>query len=256
MIARGVAMYFIYAVAMVLFHPKFIYPFGPDPFVDPAFATHVLDDTQAHLHVTEEDTDGLAVLYFMGNGGSLAYFGAHLSVHTDAGHRVAALAYPGGGGIPGNPSETLLKAQALDSYDWLAAQHEGPIAVHGYSLGTGLALHVAANRDVAGIILDAPYARMCELMTRAAWLPACYLPGVQRWNSLVYADQIDAPVLVFHGTADDLIPVEAGQKLVASMLDAGKGVSYVALEGANHHNILRHPGYVTQFDDFLSNLPF
>ncbi|MDO6590600.1 hypothetical protein DS901_05930 [Loktanella sp. D2R18] len=248
-------MYLIYAVAMVLLHPKYIYPFGSDPFVDPAFATHVLDDTQAHLHLSDGDTDGLAILYFMGNGGSLAYFGAHLSVHRDAGHRVAALAYPGGGGIPGNPSETVLKAQALDSYDWLVARHEGPIAVHGYSLGTGLALHVGANRDVNGIVLEAPYTRLCDLMMRASWLPACYIPGIQRWNSTSYVDQIEAPVLVLHGTEDDLIPITYGQKLVTGLLEAGQEVVFVPLAGANHHNTLHHPDYVKQFDDFLTNLP-
>jgi dipeptidyl aminopeptidase/acylaminoacyl peptidase len=188
----------------------------------------------------------------MGNGGSLAFFGAHLSVHLDAGRQVLALVYPGGGGIPGHVSEARLKAQALDAYDWLAAQHDGPLIVHGYSLGTGLALHVAANRDVDGIILDAPYARMCDVMTRASWLPACYLPGVQRWNSLAYADQIDAPVLVLHGTGDDLIPISDGQRLVDYLEIAGRNVQFVPLVGANHHNTAHHSDYTAQISDFLS----
>jgi esterase/lipase len=244
-------MYLIYAVAMVLLHPKFIYPFGENPLVDTEFTAVVLDDTQGHLYVTEGDPKGVTVLYFMGNVGSLAYSGMHLNMHRDFGYRVAALGYPGGGGISGQPSERLLKAQALESYDWLATQHEDPIVVHGYSLGTGLALHVAANRDVEAIILDAPYARMCDLMTQASWLPACYLPGVQRWNSLVYADKIDAPVLVLHGVSDDLIPISHGQKLVLAMSESENDVIFAPLAEANHNNIFRHPLYVEHVVEFL-----
>jgi fermentation-respiration switch protein FrsA (DUF1100 family) len=245
-------MYLLYALFMVVFHPAFIYPFGDEPFDDPRFETVILGTTQASVRVSNPSQGGAAVLYFMGNGGSLAYFGAHLSVHLDAGRQVLALDYPGGGGIPGHVSEARLKSQALDAYDWLATRHDGPIYVHGYSLGTGLALHVAANRDVDGTILDAPYARMCDLMTRASWLPACYLPGVQRWNSLAYADQIDAPVLVLHGTGDDLIPIYDGQRLVDHLEDAGQNVQFVLLIGANHHNTALNPYYAAHINDFLS----
>ncbi|MCG3267509.1 alpha/beta hydrolase [Yoonia sp. I 8.24] len=245
-------MYLLYALIMIVFHPAFIYPFGDEPFENSRFETVILADTQASLRVSNPSQDGTAVMYFMGNGGSLAYFGAHLSVHIDAGRQVLALDYPSGGGIPGQVSEARLKAQALDAYDWLSAFHGGPIIVHGYSLGTGLALHVAANRAVDGVILDAPYARMCELMTRASWLPACYLPGVQRWNSLGYADQIDAPVLVLQGTEDDLIPISGGLRLVVHLENAGQNVQFGILPGANHHNTALNPHYAAHINDFLS----
>jgi dipeptidyl aminopeptidase/acylaminoacyl peptidase len=75
---------------------------------------------------------------------------------------------------------------------------------------------------------------------------------VQRWNSLAYADQIDAPVLVLHGTDDDLIPISDGQRLVDHLGKAGRNAQFVPLVGANHHNTAHHPDYAAQISDFLS----
>lgn len=159
-----VGTYLAYAALMVALHPQFIYPFGADPFENSAFRQEIVSDRDVTLAVAQGDDD-LAVLFFMGNGGSLAYFTYSLDAHQSAGRTLVAVEYRGGGGIAGKPSEAGLKADALAAYDWLAAQHDGPIAVHGFSLGTGLALHVAASRTVEAVMLDAPYTTLCELMT-------------------------------------------------------------------------------------------
>ena len=253
-IRAAAGMYGLYAIIMIFAHPLYIYPFGDDRFADPAFTAVQHGETNVHLQVSDGAPGAPAILYFMGNGGSLAYFGASLRVHTDADRTVVAMEYPGGGGIPGSPSEALLKAQALDAYDWLSEQHDGQVVVQGYSLGTGLAQYVAANRDVDGVILTAPYARLCSLMTRASWLPACYLPGVQRWDSLALVDNIEAPVLVMHGADDDLIPITEGQRLVRAMQSAGIEVTFASIDNANHHNVTSQREYAAQISDFLSTL--
>ncbi|WP_373636638.1 alpha/beta hydrolase [Yoonia sp. BS5-3] len=247
------AIYLIYAIIMVFAHPQVIYPFGDDAFENPAFRPLTITDRDVVLAV-HEGTDDVAVLYFMGNGGALAYFGSSLNAHVAAGRHVVAMAYPGGGGIPGKPSELGLKRDALAAYDWLAADFSGDIVVHGYSMGTGLAQHVAAERDVAAIILDAPFVKMCELMTRAAWLPACYMPGVQRWDSAALVPRIAAPVLVQHGTADDLIPMRDGLRLAALMQDAGLDATFHAVEGAGHNDLARQPRYQGQINAFLGRV--
>lgn len=65
--------YLIYATFMVFAHPQFIYPFGPDTFEAPEFRREVVSDRDVTLAVHDADGD-VAVLFFMGNGGSLAYF--------------------------------------------------------------------------------------------------------------------------------------------------------------------------------------
>lgn len=245
--------YLAYAVAMVVLHPQAIYPFGADVFDDPEFTQQSVGARSATIAYAAGD-DPTAVLYFMGNGGSLSYFTFPLAAHRKAGRTVAALAFRGGGGVPGKPTEAGLKADALQAYDWLSARHDGPIVVHGFSLGTGLAVHVAARRPVAAIVLDAPYARLCRLMTRASWLPACIMPGVQKWKSDTDVAALDAPVLIQHGTADQLIPMENGRQLEALMRDAGLDVQFHAIENATHNNLAGQPGYRGRIDDFLTQV--
>ncbi|MDB4240685.1 dienelactone hydrolase family protein [Yoonia sp.] len=245
--------YLAYAIAMVLIHPQLLYPFGPDPFNNPDFNQDVVSDRGVAM-ATARGNDPLAVLFFMGNGGALAYFTNTLNAHQEAGRTLAAMEYPGGGGIAGIPSEAGLKANALAAYDWLATQHDGPIAVHGYSMGTGLAIHVGASRPVAAIMLDAPYVKMCELMTKASWLPACFMPGVQKWNSAADVPALSAPVLIQHGTSDQLIPISNGQRLATMMQDAGLHVTFHAVENATHNNLAGQGGYIGRIDAFLASL--
>ena len=250
-LAMLVGIYLIYATFMVFAHPQYIYPFGDDVFATPGFRQEIVTDRQVALAIHDGSAD-VAVLFFMGNGGALAYFTRTLEAHVSAGRTVVAMEYPGGGGIPGSPSEVRLKADALAAYDWFAADFKGEIVVHGYSMGTGLAQYVAAERDVAAIILDAPFVKMCELMTRASWLPACYIPGVQRWNSAALIPRLSAPVQVHHGTADQLIPMRDGVRLVGLMQDAGLDVTFHAVEGATHNNLAVVSGYSDRIDEFLA----
>lgn len=145
-----------------------------------------------------------------------------------------------------------MKADALAAYDWLTDQHDGPIVVHGYSLGTGLALHVAAHRPVSAVVLDAPYMRMCELMARASYLPACVLPGAQRWDSTVDVPDVTAPVLIQHGSADQLIPISHGERLAQLMRDSAMPVKFAPISGATHDNLPVQPGYAARIDGFLA----
>ena len=243
-------IYLAYAVLMVMIHPQFLYPFGPDPFENNDFHQEVISERGVTIATARGD-DPTAVLFFMGNGGTLAYFTNTLAAHQSANRTIAAMEFRGGGGIAGKPSEALLKADALAAYDWLASWHDGPIAVHGYSLGTGLAIHVGASRPVAAIILDAPYLRLCALMTKASWLPACYMPGVQKWNSAADVPDLSAPVLIQHGTDDQLIAIDNGQRLAVRMRDGGLDVTFQAVEGATHYNLAGQSGYSDRIDAFL-----
>lgn len=249
-----VGTYLLYAAVMVVAHPRIIYPFGADAFENPAFRQAVVSERDISIAISEGQDD-LAVLFFMGNGGSLAYFTYSLDAHQDAGRTVAALEYRGGAGIAGRPSEQGLKADALAAYDWLATQHDGPIVVHGFSLGTGLAIHVAARRDVAAVLLDAPYPTLCALMTKGSYLPACYLPFVQKWRSLDDVPALNASVLIQHGTADQLIPIGYGRQLANAMDVAGLSVTFHEVAGATHNNLAGQPGYPDRINAFLNGLP-
>lgn len=247
-IVAVIGLYALYALVGIFVHPTFIYPFDQTQFAQTGYTSHQMQNGR----VVESVGDGPAVLYFMGNVGALAWFTQPLLMHQDAGRHVVALEYPGGGGLDGFPSEITLKAQALDAYDWLVTRTDAPVIVHGYSLGSSLALHVAANREVAGVVLDAPFARLCEQMARSSALPACWLPGVQKWNSLALARQVTAPVLIQQGVADDLVLLDDAQR-VADVLGVSNGgdVQFFAIPGANHNNLTAAPDYKLRATAFI-----
>lgn len=241
------AGYLAWAALMTWAHPRLIYPFFAEPFDTPGFREirqTMPDGTEIALRVS--DGEGPTILYFMGNAGALQLFASSLNVHRAQGRRVVALEYRGGGGRPGTPSEVLLKADALVAAD-RALSYGDPVVIHAYSLGTGLAVHVAARRPVAGLILEAPFSRLCELMARAAFLPACVMPLVQRWNSLADAPDVTAPVLILHGANDRLIPPGRSVALDAA-LDRSRRV---VIEGADHLDIGLNGQTWREIRDFL-----
>ncbi|MEO8530124.1 MAG: alpha/beta hydrolase, partial [Deltaproteobacteria bacterium] len=234
-------LYLGYGVVMTVVHPSMIYPFAGEPFERSGYAHVVLEtpDGDLSLQVHEGADDAPVVLMFMGNSGTWAWHTALLEPHEALDQTIIAVEYPGGGGVPGSPSEGRLKREALVAADYALALGK-PVIVHGYSLGTGLAVHVAAQREVAGVILDAPYARLCDIMTTASALPACYMPFVHKWRSFDEALLVDEPVLIRHGTRDQVVPFAQGKRLAPAF---GDHVTFVAIEGKGHGTMHESPTY-------------
>ncbi len=179
LLGGALGLYLFYAALMTVYVPSAIYPFDDRPFSADTFEEAQVGDLP--VRVADAGPGAPVVLYFMGNAGSLAYFTDILTHHRAQGRSVVAMTYRGGGGVPGHPTEAGLKADALAVFDAVPdlLRDPGAVALHGYSLGTGLALHVAARRDADAVVLTAPYARLCELMAQQSLLPACRMPKIR-----------------------------------------------------------------------------
>lgn len=242
-------LYVAYAAAMVALHPRFIYPFADLPFEAAGFEERRVNAV-ARAYVAKGAEGAPIMVYFMGNAGALELFKPMLLHHQTQGRSVVALAYRGGGGMPGRPSEAELKKDALDLIDRLPdLLPQGPVVVQGYSLGTGLALHVAARRPLDAVILSAPYEKLCRLMARASYLPACWLP-VQHWNSARDARAVDERTLVLHGAVDGLIPISEGLRLAKHLPNK----DFLRVEGAGHTDLFDAPGYLAAIDAFVATI--
>ena len=257
-IAVPIGLVLAYTAAMVLLHTRFIYPFRPDIFNDPAFHTQSISVPGAEpleIQIAHGAQDAPVVLFFMGNVGALAFFKSMLTDHLSAGRTVIAMPYRGGGGVVGRSSETSLKRDALAVADYAVSKFpDRALFLHGYSLGTGLAVHVAAHRQGGdGLILSAPYDAMCRLMAKAARLPACYLP-VQRWRTDKDLAGIDVPVLILHGMQDRLIPLSHGKRLAELMREQGLDVTFAQIEGAGHGDLPAYALHHTSIDQFFDGL--
>ncbi len=144
--------------------------------------------------------------------------------------------YRGYGASEGSPSEAALTADALAWFD-RAAKLPGvdPKRVYafGRSLGSGVAVTLAAERALAGVILVSPFDSLVEVGKRHyPFLPVRWMLK-HRFDSVSRAPRIEAPLLSFVAANDEIIPPEHSKRLY----DAWAGPKrWVTLDGAGHNS--------------------
>jgi uncharacterized protein len=199
--------------------------YRPDPLRVPPSAEGLVDVAEVVLpapdgakliawHVTARGGKP-SVLYFHGNGAGLADRSDRIRILQSAGYGVLMLAYRGYAGSTGQPSEAANVADALHAYEWLR-QNGVPaeqIVLFGESLGTGVAVQIAAKKAVAGVILDSPFTSLVDV---AAWhfprLPVRWLMR-DRYLSTDTIGRVRVPLLIVHGEEDRVIPLALGRRL-------------------------------------------
>jgi uncharacterized protein len=156
------------------------------------------------------------VIYFHGNGGALVHRIRRFRGLIANGNGLVALSYRGYGGSSGSPTEEGLLADAAAAYAFAAARYPVQrIAVFGESLGTGVAIWLAATSPVARVILQAPYTSIVEVGAAAyPFLPVRFLLK-DSYRSDERIGGVSAPVLVIHGARDRVVPIEFGERLYA-----------------------------------------
>lgn len=169
------------------------------------------------LYFTVEDPVG-AVLYLHGNTGSLRRWGKRAPRFTSRNYAVLMPDYRGYGKSTGRISEAVLHADALAWYDLLSSRYEGANkVVYGRSLGTGLAVPVAAERNPRALVLESPYANMLDVARHyLAILPYRWLLKY-RFRSDMAIKRVKCPVYIFHGKRDPLVPYGSALRLYAAI---------------------------------------
>lgn len=157
------------------------------------------------------------VLYFHGNGGALRYRAGRFRALTADGTGLLALSYRGYGGSTGRPTEAGLIADARAAYRFASARY-GPeqLVLWGESLGAAVAIALACEREVAGLVLEAPFTSAADIGARVYWfVPALRLLMKDQFRSDERIAKVKAPVLFLHGERDWVVPVSYGERLYA-----------------------------------------
>lgn len=179
------------------------------------------------------------IVYLHGNAGNLATRADRARRYRVHGYGLAMLSWRGYGGSSGSPTESANVADARLLYEYL--REEGvaasDIVVYGESLGSGVAVQLAAAVPVGAVVLDAPYTSIVEVAVRAyPYLPVRPLL-LDRYESESWIDRIGAPLLVLHGELDTVIPVGMGTALFGLAREPKRLVLYP--EGS-HSNLDEH----------------
>lgn len=159
---------------------------------------------------------GPVFLFFDGNAGQPQRWGDRWEKIIDGGAGFLAVYYRGFSGSTGHPSEQGLYTDARAGYDWLIAHGFAPrdIVIHGLSLGSGVATHLASERPARALILEAPFTSVVDAAReRMPWLPGFVVS--ERFMSREAIRRVRMPVLIAHGDADSTIPFHEGQALFA-----------------------------------------
>jgi uncharacterized protein len=173
------------------------------------------------------------ILYLHGNAGNLSWRADRFQQLQAAGYGVRVLSYRGFGGSSGSPSETGLMTDARATYDTMRSQglEARHILLFGESLGTGVAVQLAASRPVGGVILDSPYTSTVDVAARRfSYLPVRWMMW-DRFNSRAHIASIGAPLLIVHGDRDTVVPYDLG---VALFAEATEPKQFLALPGEAH----------------------
>ena len=187
------------------------------------------------------------LLYFHGNAGSLETRQERIRKYAERGFGVFMMAYRGYGGSTGTPSEKANIADAKRAYDTLIGDGVSPsdIIIYGESLGTGVAVQVAAAKRVAGVILDAPYTSLVDVAEyQYPRLPSRSFM-TDRYETAKYLPRMTAPLLIVQGKEDRVVPVEMGKAVYA----AAPGPKEIAIfPGAGHSDHYQFGSYDTIYD--------
>ncbi|RDD63857.1 alpha/beta hydrolase [Ferruginivarius sediminum] len=173
------------------------------------------------------------VAVFHGNAGDIGGRAGKYAPLAAAGFGLLLAEYRGFGGNPGKPSEQGLLADARAVLDWLNAQDvpDARIAVYGESLGTGVAVAMAGERQVRATVLEAPFTSIADIAQAQYWyVPAKWLVR-DRFDSLMRIERIQAPLLILHGGQDRTIPPRFGERLYAAAPDPKR---WAFFEEADH----------------------
>lgn len=181
--------------------------------------------------------DGQPVVLFLhGNAWHLERMTRRWSGYAKQGAGVLTISYRGFPGSTGTPSEQGIAMDARTAYDWLAERHPArDIVIHGFSLGTGVATGLAATVPARGLILEAPFISAVALgQEYYPFLPA-HLLLLDQFRSDTAIAQVNMPVLIAHGTSDDVIPYAHGQTLHRL---AAEPKRLVTIDGGEHSDLI------------------
>jgi hypothetical protein len=154
------------------------------------------------------------IVYFHGNGGALRNRVDRFQKLVADGIGLVALEYRGYGGSSGSPSEAGLIADAEAAYAYTAARYPvQQIVLWGESLGSGVAVALAAEKPVGRVILEAPFTSAAAVGAKRYWYMPVRLLMKDQFRSDERIGKVTAPLLILHGAHDQTVPYAMGERL-------------------------------------------
>ena len=200
--------------------------------------------------------DRPTVIFFYGNGACMAYSTDEFDHLRRLGANVIIPDYEGYGMSGGKPSEAGCYGAADAAYAYLLSRSDidaKKIVAMGWSLGGATAIDLASRRPVAELITVSAFTSMRDMAhLTIPWLPTSLLVKY-RFDNQSKLSTISCPIMIVHGTDDELIPFTMAARIAA----AAKGsVRRINIQGAGHNNVFDVGGNElwSQVGEFLGRI--
>lgn len=224
-------------------------------FAAPHRETDVKLDEEYSMNVvqflTTHDSARGVVLYFHGNMKNIGRYAEYAGLFTRNGYEVWMVDYPGFGKSTGKLTEQKMYDYAEQLYLMASSRFKaGSIVIYGKSLGTGVAAWLAAKKSCKRLILETPYYSFHSLT--AHYLPVYPVSKLIKLKLPVYKyiSIVNAPVAIFHGTEDNVIPYSNAKKLEADLKATDL---FFTIEKGAHNNLGDFPVFRQKLDSLLAN---
>ena len=190
------------------------------------------------------------LLYFGGNAEEVSWMLEETGQTLDVAWLLVS--YRGYGLSEGTPGEKVLVSDALQWFDraqTLPGVDPQRVFAFGRSLGSGVAVALAAQRPIAGLILTTPYDSLAALAKRYYWYLPVDLLLKHRFDSIARAPALKQPLLCLIAERDEVVPPVHAERLFAAW---GGPKRKVILPEAGHNTTDAHPAYWLSIREFLA----
>lgn len=215
------------------------------------------DGIKLHAWWIPHDNAKFTFLAFHGNASNMANRAPIYEFLRSTPANVFALEYRGYGHSEGKPGEAGVYRDAEAAYEYLVNTKgidRKAIISFGQSLGAAVAAHLAARRQVAGVVLEAPFPSASRIARKVFW----FLPGVSllahgQFDTQAWLKEIHAPILIVHCDQDPVIPFQFGQEVYDAALPPK---NFLQIKGYCHEesSLIAPTQYRTALQEFLSSL--
>jgi pimeloyl-ACP methyl ester carboxylesterase len=247
-------------VATYVFQRAMLYPIPQSARTSPAAAgfpeaeeatVTTKDGERVILWHVPPKADRPVVVFLHGNGDILAWRVARFRALIADGTGLIAVSFRGYAGSTGKPTEAGLLEDGVAAYDFAVVRYSpARVVPWGYSLGSGVAVAMAATRPVGALVLEAPYTSIEDVAaSKFPLFPVRWLIH-DRFRSDRLIGALKVPLLVMHGERDEVIGVAFGRRLFAL---APEPKRFIAFERGTHVD-LDEQGAVAAVHAFLNEV--
>jgi fermentation-respiration switch protein FrsA (DUF1100 family) len=225
-------------INMMAFHPdnKNVLPLDQIPSNVKEIFIETEDKIKIQSYFIPHPASDKILIYFHGNAGNICHRLPDLLQISSFGINVLGAGYRGYGKSEGKPSEKGIYLDGKAALNYSTQRLGFPlnnVIILGRSIGTTVAINTSQYLNIGGLILVTPLTSG-KNHAKASGLGFVSSLAGNSFNNIEKIVNVSCPVLIIHGTHDNVIPFKMGKQIFNKSKTEKQ---FVKIEGADHNNL-------------------